>query len=64
MIVLRQVTTQNVPLLDNSSSLRPPVTMEDIIGGVDAPMTDLEESLFHQFGMKEVCLFFKYFVVF
>lgn len=39
---------------DPISLFRSPVTMEDIISGVDAPSTDVEESLFYQLGMKEV----------
>lgn len=45
---LRQAT---IPVYDPGQ--RSIVTMEDLIAGVDAPRTDLEEALYFQFGMKE-----------
>uniref|UniRef100_A0A1I7XJG6 Cleavage and polyadenylation specificity factor subunit 4 n=1 Tax=Heterorhabditis bacteriophora TaxID=37862 RepID=A0A1I7XJG6_HETBA len=39
---------------DTSSLYRTPMTMDDIIAGIDAPITDVEEALLYQRGAREV----------
>ena len=56
MLAVRQLTTlrSSIPTIDHTTMNKTPMTMDDIIAGIDIQMTDLEEQLFYQTGMKEV----------
>lgn len=56
------VVAQHVPdmQLNPMQRLFAPQTMTDLVSNITAPMTDVEEALFNQRGMKEVQLFFQY----
>ncbi|VDM69191.1 unnamed protein product, partial [Strongylus vulgaris] len=58
MIVNRQLVSvfqQQTPATTTSlMRLKIPLTMDEVIGGIDAEITDVEEALLHQIGAKEV----------
>ncbi|EYB98354.1 hypothetical protein Y032_0132g1737 [Ancylostoma ceylanicum] len=54
MIATRQLVSVYQQPTTTAMRLKIPMTMDEVIGGIEAEITDVEEALLHQIGAKEV----------